>query len=239
MSVSKSTFFDDQIQKPGDAGVHIASENAAFRWSFFILLVACVIITCGVAPFDFITLDRTLDVRNRINDLAVPLSEAHIITSDCWTCDAKTGILSFTSDFIESDLTNTDERTMQFPVTGVSFNEAELSGVQQNPATFNGIDISRLPSQQTLSASMILGNATKYASGFVVGLPTSSVSTMNVGIYNGDTTTSNSRCQQFITANIYIMYKYNVLVNASDFFVCVCYAIEACLRYNATTFVVV
>jgi hypothetical protein len=235
-SQTKAGFFSDEI--PVNKSVHIASENEAFRWWFFILLIGSILVTCGTAPFNFVTLSRTLMERSSVNSLAQLLSTAHIVENDCWICDAKTGILTFISNIIESDLTGTSPTTSQFP-DDVSFNEVEFGGNSPLPMIVNGLDMTVHPSGQTLSAAMILGNASKYTSSGVTGLPSTSTSTMNVGIYNGDATLSNSRCSDFIHSRIYLMYKFNILVNASDFYLCVCVGIESCLKYDAASFTIV
>ena len=215
--------------------VHIASENASFRWFFFILFVAFVLFGGGMMAFSGLALNKALNTRSNLNGLSTTLSNAHIVSGNCWTCDAKTGILTIISDYIESDLTNTDARTEQFPTEGLPLIQADIPGVASQDVTFGVVNIN---GNTITSASMVLGNATKYASGSVTGLPSSSVSTMNVGIYNGDTTTVNSRCDDITSSQIYIMYKYNISTNTSDFLLCVCHDAEACMTYPGGSFTI-
>jgi hypothetical protein len=222
-------------QKESTDKIHIASENVTFRWFFFIFFVLFLLFGGGMMAFSGLALNKALNERSELNALSSTLSDAHLVSGHCWTCDAKTGVLTIISDKVESDLTDTDPRTEQFPTLGISMPDIYIPSQSTQDVTLNNLNTNIYTGQTETSASIVLGNSTKYAIG-VTGLPAHSTSTMNIGVYNGDTTTVNSRCDDITSSQIYIMYKYNILTNSSDFFLCMCHTSEYCKTYPSSSF---
>lgn len=223
-------------QETSEKKIHIASENAPFRWFFFIFFVIFLLFGGGMMAFSGLALNKALNTRSDVNSFSTVLSNSHLVSGNCWACDAKTGVLTITSDFIDSDLVNTDPLTKQFPDGGIHLVQAYIPGNAGQDVMIDNMDITSLVAGATKSASIVLGNATKYADSSLTGLSPNSVSTMAVGVYNGDSTTVNQRCGDFTTARTYLKYEFNSLTNFSDFYLCLCSTAEYCKTYPASSF---
>ena len=229
-----STYFDD-INKDNDLKKEkeIEKESPAFTFFFYLFFSLMIVTSIVMIIINSVVFNNTLNARYRVNELSNLISNLNIISGDCWQCDSSTGILTFISQYLE----NENNATIQFANNDLSISDMQINSKSESAIFFDGINLISTNNNIAIkSASMMFGNSSRYAID-VENLPVLSDSTINVGLYNGDIISENSRCIEISNAVIYIVYYYNNIINSTDFNLCVCNnLIESCIQYNSSSF---
>ena len=192
-------------------------------FTIFLLIGFLILIATGITAIVIgsVSIKAKVDSSNNVNDIISILVNSYLLTGNCWSCNAKTGDLTFISKYVENVPANSAAGTTpQLPID--RGNRAIIPNLVafNNLAFINGIDLSSTDSAQT--TQLYYGHMSKLAQPSVTGLPTQSRSAMIVNAFNGDIVSENSRCVSFTYARIYIVYTYNDILNITNFDLCLC-----------------
>lgn len=191
-------------------------------FTIFLIIAFVILIITGVTAIIIsgFAIQAKVNSSNDVNNIITILVNSFMLTGNCWTCNAKTGDLTFISKYVENVPDFSDAGTTpQFPISRGNKPIIPNLVAFNNLAFINGLDLTSSTADTT---QLFFGNMSKLAVGGVTGLPTHSRSALIINTFNGDIVNENSRCVSFTHARIYIVYNYNNLLNITNFNLCLC-----------------
>lgn len=206
-----------QITKP----LSVQEQYKIFTVFYLLGFILLFAVTITAIVIGSIAIKSKVDSSNNVNQIIQLLVNSYYLAGNCWTCNAKTGDLTYISKYVENVPANSGaSATPQFPTD--RGNRAIIPNLVafNNLAFVNGLDLTSPSVGQT--TQLFFGNMSKIAVPSVSGLPTHSRSALIINAFNGDIVNENSRCVDFTYARIYIVYTFNNVLNITNFNLCLC-----------------